>query len=557
MKLEWSASVDARMFGSNNPIKCGKKVLSGYNDLASASPKLSKEWNYERNGNLKPDMVTYGSGKKVWWVQYDKNPITNEIMKLEWEATVVDRFNGSGNPIKTGQKVLKGYNDLAFLNPDLAKEWNYEKNGNLKPEDVNCGSGKKVWWKLPYDVPDDYPIEHLRGRHFDFEWEAIIGNRNKGIGCPYLTGNAVWKGFNDLETLNSQLAKEWHPTKNGNLNPTDVTIGSNKKVWWLLSYDDLETGKHFDFEWQDTVNNRNNGYGCPYLSGKAAWPGFNDLQTVNPELAAQWHPIKNGNLKPTDVTIGSNRKVWWLLPYDDIKTGKHFNFEWQDTITNRIHGYACPYLSGHAVWKGFNDLQTTNPELAKQWHPTKNSNLKPTDVTAGSDKKVWWLFPYYDIKTKKHFEFEWKAEIRNRNNGCGCPYLTTYKGEEYIKQYLQKNNISFNTQQKFSDLLGTGDGQLSYDFSIPDEKYGYILIEYNGIQHYEAVDYFGGEEQFKKQKEHDKRKRDYAKKHGYKLITVKYTYDTYESIEEYLDKELKQLGVIDDTRKEESVNDAA
>ena len=106
-------------------------------------------------------------------------------------------------------------------------------------------------------------------------------------------------------------------------------------------------------------------------------------------------------------------------------------------------------------------------------------------------------------------------------------------------------------------MLGTGDGQLSYDFSIPDEKYGYILIEYNGIQHYEAVDYFGGEEQFKKQKEHDKRKRDYAKKHGYKLITVKYTYDTYESVEEYLDKELKKLGVIDDTRKEENVNDAA
>ena len=67
----------------------------------------------------------------------------------------------------------------------------------------------------------------------------------------------------------------------------------------------------------------------------------------------------------------------------------------------------------------------------------------------------------------------------------------------------------------------------------------------------------GGEEKFKIQKEHDKRKRDYAKKHGYKLITIKYTYDTYESIEEYLDKELKQLGVIDDTRKEENVNDAA
>ena len=156
-----------------------------------------------------------------------------------------------------------------------------------------------------------------------------------------------------------------------------------------------------------------------------------------------------------------------------------------------------------------------------------------------------------------NINFEWQAVILNRNRGSGCPYLTTYKGEEYIKQYLQKDNISFNVQQKFSDLLGTGDGQLSYDFSIPDEKYGLILIEYNGIQHYEAVEYFGGEEQFKKQKEHDKRKRDYAKKHSYKLITVKYTYDTYESVEEYLDKELKKLGVIDDTRKEENVNDAA
>lgn len=92
-------------------------------------------------------------------------------------------------------------------------------------------------------------------------------------------------------------------------------------------------------------------------------------------------------------------------------------------------------------------------------------------------------------------------------------------------------------------MLGAGGGQLSYDFAMSDKKYGYILIEYNGLQHYESCEFFGGEEQFKKQKEHDKRKRDYAKKHGYKLITVKYTYDTYESVEEYLDKELKSLAL--------------
>ena len=454
--------------------------------------------------------------------------------------------------------MKKDFVSLAEARPDLAKEWNYEKNGDLKPKDVSCGSNKKVWWKLPYDVPDDYPVEHLRGKHFDFEWMAFINDRNsKNLGCPFLSGQSVWNGFNDLASVRPDLAKQWHLTKNGNLRPTEVAVNSRKKVWWIFPYDDPETGRHHDFEWQASIQSRNHGSGCPYLSHQLIRKGFNDLQTVNPELAKQWHPTKNGNLKPTEVTANSNKKVWWLLPYDDPKTGKHFDFEWQARVYDRNKGYGCPYLNGQAVWEGFNDLATMNPDIAAQWHPTKNGDLKPTDITSGSKKKVWWLFPYDDPKTGKHFEFEWKSKVINRNSGCSCPYLTTYKGEEYIKQYLQKNSISFDGQQKFSDLLGTGDGQLSYDFSILDEKHGYILIEYNGIQHYEVVEYFGGEEKFKIQKEHDKRKRDYAKKHGYKLITVKYTYDTYESVEEYLDKELKKLGVINDTKKEEPVNDAA
>ena len=133
--------------------------------------------------------------------------------------------------------MKKDFVSLAEARPDLAKEWNYEKNGDLKPEDVSCGSKQKVWWKLPYDVPDDYPVEHLRGRHFEFEWEASVNNRNKGNGCPYLSGQAVWTGFNDLQSVNPKLAAQWHPVKNKNLNPTQVTVNTDKKVWWLLPYD--------------------------------------------------------------------------------------------------------------------------------------------------------------------------------------------------------------------------------------------------------------------------------------------------------------------------------
>lgn len=320
--------------------------------------------------------------------------------------------------------MKKDFVSLAEARPDLAKEWNYEKNGDLRPEDVSCGSNKKVWWKLPYDVPDDYPVEHLRGKHFEFEWEATIYSRNDGRNCPYLKGKAICPGFNDLATTNPELAAQWHPTKNGDLRPSQVAANSNRKVWWICPYDDTNTGKHFDFEWQALISDRNSGSDCPYLNGQAVWAGFNDLETTNPELAAQWHPTKNKNLKPTQVTANSSNKIWWICPYDDPKTKKHFDFEWESIIANRNSGIGCPYLSGKAVWSGFNDLATTNPELAAQWHPTKNGNLKPTQVTANSQKKVWWLLLYDDPDTGKHFDFEWQAIIKNRNKGNDCVYLT-------------------------------------------------------------------------------------------------------------------------------------
>ena len=95
--------------------------------LAEARPDLAKEWNYEKNGDLRPEDVSCGSNKKVWWIQYDKSPITGKIMKLEWNTKIIHRYNGAGNPIKSGHQALKNYNDLASVRPDLALEWNYKE----------------------------------------------------------------------------------------------------------------------------------------------------------------------------------------------------------------------------------------------------------------------------------------------------------------------------------------------------------------------------------------------------------------------------------------------
>ena len=82
-------------------------------------------------------------------------------------------------------KLIVGVNDLATVRPDLAAEWDYEANYPLTPQNVAANSGQKVYWIYSYDIPNDYPVEHLRSKHFDFKWEANIYHRTNGKGCPY------------------------------------------------------------------------------------------------------------------------------------------------------------------------------------------------------------------------------------------------------------------------------------------------------------------------------------------------------------------------------------
>ena len=71
----------------------------------------------------------------------------------------------------------------------------------------------------------------------------------------------------------------------------------------------------------------------------------NSLAKVNPELAKEWHPTKNYPLTPEDVPINSGKMVWWYLHHDDFRTGKHYDFEWQDRVILRHHGANCPFLN--------------------------------------------------------------------------------------------------------------------------------------------------------------------------------------------------------------------
>ena len=190
----------------------------------------------------------------------------------------------------------------------MAKEWNYEKNNGLTPEDVMPNSSKKIWWKCS------------KGH----EWLTTVANRSNGNGCPYCAGQKVLKGYNDLQTVNPTLAKEWNYEKNNGLTPADVMPNSKEKVWWKCSN---------GHEWQAVLYSRNNGTGCPYCAGKKVLKGYNDLQTVNPTLAKEWNYEKNNGLTPADVMPNSNKKVWWKCRQ---------GHEWQAMVINRNKGRGCP-----------------------------------------------------------------------------------------------------------------------------------------------------------------------------------------------------------------------
>ena len=393
------------------------------------NPNLIAEWNYEKNIDLDPSKITLGSGKKVWW-KCSKGH--------EWEAIINNRYKGRGCPYCSNKKALTGYNDLQTLNPILASEWNYEKNGNLSPKDFMVSSGVKVWWKC----------------NKEHEWQATINHRNNGKGCPYCKGKYTVKGENDLQTVNPSLANEWNHAKNGELTPLDVLPKSNKKVWWKCAK---------GHEWQAVVYDRNNGKGCPICNSErnTSFPEYAifyylskyDIDTVHSykengyeldiyipskKVAIEydgyyWHKDKvtkdlekNAKCKKDGIKLYRIREGLPSLndssiDFDIQKNQKDFPKLLKKILTEiaktnvdidlERDNFEIENLREYTEKE--NSLLFLNPTLAKEWNYKKNGNLRPENVSKNSSKKVWW---------KCNKEHEWQATIDHRTSGYGCPY---------------------------------------------------------------------------------------------------------------------------------------
>lgn len=281
----------------------------------------------------------------------------------------------------TGQSLAERF-------PELAAQWHPTKNGDLTPNDVAPFSNKKAWWLCE------------KGH----EWSAIINSRSQGSRCPYCTGKRVISGETDLASLNPSLAAQWHPTLNGDLMPTDVSLYSNKRVYWLCPTNPSHV-------WRTSINHRSYGTGCPFCNRHDLIIGVNDVATTHPSLLSELDPNQNAGKSLQQHHATSSKHFIWRC---------EAGHTWSASIYTRVRGSGCPICAGVRVVKGVNDLPTLFPELSKEWHSTRNQTTTPEYIAKDSEDHVWWLCPTCGL--------EWVASVVNRTkNGAGCPQCTKSK----------------------------------------------------------------------------------------------------------------------------------
>ena len=433
----WEAVIAKRVRGEKCPICQGKHVLAGFNDLATTHPFLVQEWDYERNKGITPADVSKGSMAKIWWKCHRNH---------SWQAAVYSRASGVGCPhcskeIQTSFPEKAIYFYVKKLFADTIASYQNKDLGNFEIDvyipSLHIGieyDGERWHQHSENDLRKNVICSQNSIRLFrirepacpiladGLSFNIIMENKKNGLekalstvlreisiiaGIDFstdidLSRDSIYilelvthaEKENNLFDVSSHLLDEWDNEKNGQLLPTQITTGSDKKVWWRCRK---------GHSYISSVSSRIRGRGCPVCAGKIVLKGYNDFSSKCPELALEWDYQKN-KLLPDAVPFGSDRKFWWKCAH---------GHSYETSINNRRAGQACPYCSGKKVLSKFNDITTTHPEIAKQWDYEANE-LSPDTLSAGSHKRVWWKCDICGYK--------WQSYVYNRClNKAGCP----------------------------------------------------------------------------------------------------------------------------------------
>ena len=418
--------------------------------LADLFPDVAAQWHPTKNNGLRhgsgplkgeplrADNVIAGSNKKVWW----KCEVADDH---EWKAVIRSRTHQGNGCRACANQQVSVTNSLATQFPEIARQWNYEENGETTPDQVVSGSHTKFSWKCT-EGPDHTWVTSAKKRTYGAQGCPSCSNPPKKVSVT-----------NSLTSLFPRVAEQWHPYRNGETPPDTVIAGSNKRFWWKCP-------EGPDHEWQTSPNNRtSHGSGCPMCSGFLV-SVTNSLATRRPDIAGEWHPTKNGSLTPDQVVAGAKGKAWWKCDVDD-------DHEWQATVDNRSSkGSGCPCCSMPPKQvSSTNSLAALYPQVALEWHPTKNT-VKPDQVIGQSNKRAWW-------QCSIDPSHEWSVSVGGRTGrGRGCPLctLTPRSAQEMRLAHELSSLINFDLEAHKMRFAGR---LRDVDIVLDDLK---VVVEFDG-----------------------------------------------------------------------------
>ena len=437
----------------------GRQRLTDKNRLSHSRPDLASEWHPSKNGHLTPTDVSFGSHQKVWWkcpkhgISFSQMIVERADGRTRCPDCVWQKRSESRSKPRSGESLAERF-------PQLALQWHPTKNRPRTPQDIKHGSAFRAWWVCP-KCNDDY--------------QAQVYVR-KNCGCPKCGRERISifqstpKKGHALADLFPGISCQWHPTRNGNLRPSQFKSGSNTKVWWLCRR---------GHEWEASPNTRTKGRNCPHCSTKTSRLQlrlYTELLSFFPDarLRHKFDGIECDVLVPSlSVAVEVDGFYWHKTQWRKDKA-KNTRLRNKGIRVVRVREYGLPKIGSHDVVQGKGDtelqicqkivrvflksnripqkssqglqhylgadrfrndsfflalnnaipnpfpgtsLAELKPAIAKEWHPIRNGILTPADVTLSSKWKYWW-------KCSEGEEHEWESTIDNRVSGTGCPFCS-------------------------------------------------------------------------------------------------------------------------------------
>lgn len=269
--------------------------------------------------------------------------------------------------------------------PDLVKDYKPSLNKGLSAESIGKSDTRDLWWEC-----------HV----CDKPWQAKVQNRVKGQQrCPKCSSVIPYE--ESLAGSCRPLAKLWSQDLNDGLGPEAVRANDFvTNFTWACG----KPGHVYKSTIGDKVRSfeRFGSLACSVCLNRVLVEGVNDLASQRALIAEEWHELANAPLKPSEVTFGNIKKVWWICP---------LGHEFQMKIQNRAqHGQGCNVCAGKVILDGFNDFASHRPLEALEWNHELNEK-SPNQVALWSNHFAHWQC------AEGH---PWEARISKRADGHGC-----------------------------------------------------------------------------------------------------------------------------------------